>query len=154
MMKDLIGRLDGGGYSCVIASGESVRCFEQRGIADLYDLLMGDTEFLRGSIVADKVVGKGAAAIMIKGGVKRLYSHVISDGALQLFEGVENAQNSSQNSSQEGYKIEVEYGRRVPHIINRDGSDWCPVEKLCRDVESLDEILPLIDKFIIENRKK
>ncbi len=137
MMK-LVEQLREGGYSCVVANGEEVRCFGQRGIADLHHLLRNDPAFLCGSMIADKVVGKGAAVLMIKGGVKRLYSHTISEGALQLFGATD---------------IIVEYDRRVPHIINRDKSDWCPVEKLCRGVDSVDEILPLLDEFVDKNKK-
>ncbi len=134
-MIDLIERLDRGDYSCVVAKGEDVRCFSQRGVADLHQLLSSDAEFLRGSMVADKVVGKGAAALMVSGGVERLYSHVISEGALELF-----ARSN----------VKVEYGRRVDHIINRAGDGWCPVERLCHDVHGVEEILPLIDKFMTE----
>ncbi|MFR9564897.1 MAG: DUF1893 domain-containing protein [Rikenellaceae bacterium] len=132
-MTELIALLDSGGYSCVIAKGVDIRSFTRRGVADLYYLLRSDPDFLRGASVADKVVGKGAAALMISGGVKRLYSHVISEGALALFSGSD---------------VEVEYGRRVPHIINRDGSGWCPVERLCCGVDRVDEIIPLLDEFV------
>ncbi len=137
-MIELIELLDREGYSCVVSKWGEVRSFRQRGVADLYQLLSHDSEFLHGSMVADKVVGKGAAAIMIRGGVERLYSHTISEGAMELLEQTE---------------IKVEYGRRVPHIINRTGDGWCPVETLCRDLHSVEEILPQIDKFMIEIKK-
>ncbi len=138
-MIDLIEQLNHGDFSCVVAKGDDVRCFRQRGVADLYQLLRSDAEFLQCSIVADKVVGKGAAAIMISGGVEQLYSHIISDGALELF-----ARSN----------VKVEYGQRVPHIINRTGTGWCPVEKLCRDVHIAEDALPLIDKFMIEIKNR
>ncbi len=132
-MTDMIEILDRGNYSCVVANGDDVRCFSQRGVADLYHLLRTDAEFLRGSRVADKVVGKGAAALMASGGVARLYTHVISEGAQQLLERC---------------GIDVEYGEVTHHIINRAGSDWCPVEKMCRNIDSIDDIIHLIEKFI------
>ena len=69
-MEELINLLHTGGYSCVIANEGKIRTFTQRGVADLYDLLTREPEFLKGALIADKVVGKGAAALMILGGIK------------------------------------------------------------------------------------
>ena len=44
--------------------------------------------------------------------------------------------------------VEVEYGVLVENIINRTGTDICPVEKLCKDCLTAEECLPLISKFI------
>lgn len=71
-MEKLINLLHTGGYSCTIANGGKIRTFTQRGVADLYDLLTQEPEFLKGALIADKVVGKGAAALMILGGIKEL----------------------------------------------------------------------------------
>ena len=59
-MEELINLLHTGGYSCVIANEGKIRTFTQRGVADLYDLLTREPEFLKGALIADKVVGKGA----------------------------------------------------------------------------------------------
>lgn len=75
-MEELINLLHSGGYSCVIANGDNIRTFTQRGVADLYDLLTQEPDFLKGASIADKVVGKGAAALMILGGIRELpYRH-------------------------------------------------------------------------------
>ncbi|MFI3305815.1 MAG: DUF1893 domain-containing protein [Rikenellaceae bacterium] len=138
-MNQLVEMLDSGGHSCVIANGDEIRTFALRGVADLHRLSREEPHFLRGAVVADKVVGKGAAALMASCGVQRLYSHIVSDGALSLLSSVAMA---------------VEYGERVDHIINRDKSGWCPVEALCRNVDSIDEILKIVDRFLdsINNR--
>ena len=56
-MEELINLLHSGGYSCVIANGDNIRTFTQRGVADLYDLLTQEPDFLKGASIADKVVG-------------------------------------------------------------------------------------------------
>ncbi len=141
-MQRLIDMLDKGGYSCVIARRESarsewqdIRHFSMRGIADLHRLRSEEIETLRGAYIADKVVGKGAAAIMVSCDVKRLFTHVISEAAYEL---LRNA------------GVEVEFGVKVHHIINRDRSGWCPVEWRCRDTDRVEDILPIIDSFIAE----
>ena len=72
-MEELINLLHSGGYSCVIANGDNIRTFTQRGVADLYDLLTQEPDFLKGASIVDKVVGKGAAALMILGGIRELH---------------------------------------------------------------------------------
>lgn len=134
-MRDLIDKLREG-YSCVIRNGET-RTFSRRGVADLFELLKTEPEFLDGASVADKVVGKGAAALMAIGGIKQLYSEVISTPALALLR-------------EDG--IAVTFGEEVPAIRNRDGSGFCPLETLCLDEDSPEALLPVIERFI-ESRK-
>ncbi len=119
--------------SCVILNGSEPRIFRERGVKDLFRLLHEEPESLRGAFVADKVVGKGAAALMILGGIRAVHADVASTGALQLFD----AQN-----------IPVSCTLEVPHIINRAGTGWCPVETLCRDCRTAEECLEPIRNFI------
>lgn len=131
--KDLIELLHSTQCSCVVANEHSTLTFHERGVKDLHRLLHDISQPLQGAYIADKVVGKGAAALMIAGGVKWLYAKVISEAALELF--------STSN-------VEVEFGTKVPHIINRSGTDMCPVERLCATFSSAEECLPAIDKFV------
>ncbi|MDE6575575.1 MAG: DUF1893 domain-containing protein, partial [Muribaculaceae bacterium] len=73
------------------------------------------------------------AALMILGGVKSIYADVISEPALELLLTV---------------PVEVHFGERVPNIINRAGTGICPVETLCKDCNSAQECLPLIENFV------
>ena len=133
--QELITQLHALQCSCIIHNNGATRTFHERGVKDLHRLLTQEPEILRGASLADKVVGKGAAALMIAGGVKWIYADVISKAAMVLFEQS---------------RVEVQYGEIVPNIINRAGTDICPVEKLCRNCKTAEECLPLIDKFITE----
>ena len=133
--EELITQLHALQCSCIIYNNGTTRTFHERGVKDLHRLLTHEPEILSGAALADKVVGKGAAALMIAGGIAWVYADVISHAAMVLFE---------QSA------IDVEYGDIVPNIINRAGTDICPVEKLCSDCKSAAECLPLIDKFIKE----
>lgn len=137
-MKELIEMLHAGGYSCVIAHGDCIRTFTQRGVADLYDLLVKESDFLKGASIADKVIGKAAATLMVLGGVKEVYTHIISRPALQLLQEA---------------GITVSCDEVVDHIINRDRTGWCPLEQASRDLHSAKEIFPVIEKFISNQRK-
>ena len=131
--QELITQLHALQCSCIIHNNGATRTFHERGVKDLHRLLTQEPEILRGASLADKVVGKGAAALMIAGGVKWVYADVISEAAMVLFEQS---------------RVEVQYKQIVPNIINRAGTDICPVEKLCQECKTAEECLPLIDKFI------
>lgn len=125
--------------SCVICHEGEITLCHGRGISDLYSILTENPQLLEGSAVADKVIGKGAAAIMILGGVEQVYADVISESAKSLFE-------------QSG--IVPEYAECVPNIINRYGTGICPVESMCKDCVTAEECMPNITEFITELNTK
>ena len=127
-MEELIRILTEGNYSLVLEKDSQWHTFTQRGVADLHALYHAPEHLLDGATLADKVVGKGAAALMVAGGVRR---ELLRDNA-----------------------VEVTYGLLVPHIINRKGDGICPVEKLCSDCRTAEECLPLIDKFVESLKNK
>lgn len=135
-MQNLIDILHKGGFSCVISNSE-IRTFSNRGIADIYNLYQSEPKFLAGASIADKIIGKAAAALLIAGGIERLYTDIISEPALTLL--LEN-------------NVEVEFSKMVPYIENRDKSGWCPMESAVYDKE-LAEIIPIIDNFIHKMKK-
>lgn len=132
-MNRLIDTLHCEGCSCVVESRGEVLLLHKRGITDLYRLYTEQRETLADAAVADKVVGKAAAALMVLGGVKRVYADVISSAACELFES---------------YGIAYTYARRVPHIINRTHSGLCPLERATAELNTLDDILSAIVAFV------
>ncbi len=138
-MKALIDLLHREGCSCVIRNGEQVRTFWERGVKDLHRLYTSEPNFLRGADVADKVIGRAAAALMIMGGVKRVYADTMSALALELFSKSD---------------VVVSYSELVPHIINRSKSGLCPLESATKDICSLEQIFEIIDNFVRELSKQ
>lgn len=132
-MDSLIEILHSSACSCVVRNKGRVERYYNRGVKDLYTLYTADTQLLSGADVADKVVGRAAASIMILGGVRRAYADTISQLALELF-----AQNN----------VEISYNQVVPHIINRAKTDLCPLERATKDLESLEEIFAAIEAFV------
>ena len=132
--NNCIAELHRGGWSCVICgAGGKMRTFSGRGVKDLLRLLHEEPAFLHGAFVADKVVGKGAAALMVLGGVAELYTDVISTPARTLLE-------------QNGVTVTAEV--ESPNIRNRAGDGICPVEALCADCTTAAECLPKIECFV------
>lgn len=74
-------------YSIVIQSemGE-ILTFNDRGVKTLIKIIDNNPSFLKNAILADKVIGKAAALLMVFGGVKEVFALVISTPALMVLE--------------------------------------------------------------------
>lgn len=138
-MEHIINILHTGNYSCVIKNQTEIRTFTQRGVADLYDLYQADPAFMKGASIADKIIGKGAAALMVLGGIKTIYADIISTPALTLLREA---------------GIETSFAQEVPHIINREKTGFCPLETACDKLKSVSEMYPVIQNFITNIRSK
>lgn len=114
------------------ANGE-IREFHRQGVIDLFTLLTKEPQMLLGAQIADRVIGRGAALLMVKGRVQDVFANVISKQALDILQ-------------QAG--IPTTYSTLQPHIINRTGTDICPVEKLTASTDDPDEAYELIKEFL------
>ena len=132
-MKELIYILHDEGLTLVVQSEDSmIHRFTQRGVKDLLALVTENPEILHDALIADKAVGKAAAACMVVGGVKHVHADVMSEPALALLQA---------------HGILAEYGQLVDHIINRAGDGWCPMERLSRDIDDPAAIISKIKEF-------
>lgn len=129
-MKELKDILLSGKHSLVLRNG-GIFTFDGRGIADLRHLLATQPQLLCGAEAADKVVGKAAAALMIKGGVRALHACMVSSQALDLLKTS---------------AVEVTFDTEVPHIENRNRSGWCPMEEACLPCSTADECIKRIEE--------
>lgn len=138
IMKELIRILREGSHSLVVYKDE-ISNYDGRGVSDLFRLLHEQPVTLAGASIADKIVGKGAAALMALGKVKEVYADIISESAFSLLE-------------QEG--VQTTYGKLVPYIINRAGTGMCPVETRCLPCHTPTECLVQIKDFLEEMKVK
>lgn len=128
--------LHDGKHSLVVkADTDEFFAFEGRGIRNLLQLQSNAPDILTGSEVADKVVGKAAAALMILGDIKAVYADIISEPALQLFASA-------------APEIKVTYQKKVEYISNNTNTGWCPMELACKDAKTPAECLENIRKII------
>ena len=109
------------------------RIFKRRGVIDLYTLLAHEPDFMRGATMADKVIGRGAALLLVKGGVAEVYARLVSSSAIEVLRASD---------------VTVTFDKEVEHIINRDATDICPVEKLTSSISDPDEACLLIGEFL------
>ena len=133
-MKELIEILHTEGLTLVVKSADgNIHRFTQRGVKDLLTLVTERPDVLRDALIADKAVGKAAAACMAVGGVRQVHADVMSEPALALLQA---------------YGVETSYTTLVDHIINRAGNDWCPMEKMSRDLDDPAAIIAGIEAFL------
>ena len=133
LLTALIRHLDEGNYSCVIYKNGEMKTGTQRGVLDLYGMVKNKDSFLKGASMADKIVGKGAAYLMVLGGIKELRTHVICTPALQLLQK---------------HNVKVTFDEEVDYIINRSKTDWCPLEKRVKECRTPEEAWPVIEQFV------
>lgn len=126
-----------GGHSLVVAHGNDIRTYDGQGVSDLLQLLDEGDAPLHNADIADKVVGKAAAALMIAGGVARVHADVVSSSAIALF-----------NRS----SVHVSCDMATPYIINRKGTGMCPLELRCMDCSTADECIARIRAFFDEKK--
>lgn len=135
-LQALIDQLHAERCSCVIGNGNDIRSFRQRGVDDLLQLYDSESGFLKGAAIADKIIGRAAASLMIAGQVKWVYTDTLSRFALTFFEQSD---------------VEVYYRHLTEHVINRTGTDWCPLEKRCQESQTPMEAITQIKEFKSKN---
>ena len=111
-------------YTLVIVKNE-VRTFRERGVKPLLSLLDSSIDLSLAS-ASDKVVGKAAAMLYVKLGIKELYASVLSKPALEVL---------TKNG------ISAEYGELVEAIRNRSGDGFCPMESAVINITDIDDAI-------------
>lgn len=117
----------------IVKEGQVIFSSDGKGIKPIYTALNELKYELKGSSIADKVVGKAAAMICEYAGIKELSTKLISENAISVLE----------NTS-----IIYNYEKSVPYIKNRDQSGMCPVETLSLKVSNIDELLIGVSDFL------
>ena len=119
-------RLDDTSASLVVMNknGE-IREFYNRRVIDIVSLIKSGENFLDGAIIADKVIGKVASALLVLAGVKEIYARTISEYAIEVLEN---------------NNIKYSFGNRVDYIINNDKTGMCPMENKFKNEKNLNVI--------------
>ena len=100
--------------------------FETRssGIRGLLEAVKKAGKELKGSAVADKIVGEAAAQVCAYSQMHRVFAEILSQCGKDVLE--EN-------------RIDYEYENLVPHILKMNKSDLCPFEKIVKGSKSPEE---------------
>ena len=101
------------GHTICLCKGDNCLYSESRGISPMMGFI-GNGVDLTGYSVADIVVGKAAALLFAGCGIKAVFAKTLSRHGKRILEL---------------YGIDCEYEVLTEKIINRAGTDICPMEK-------------------------
>lgn len=137
MSSDLVramGLLKGGNYTCVLCKRERTLTSEKKGVAALVEWASQEVD-LRGFCAADKIVGKAAALLFVRAGIREVYASVMSEAAAEVFSR---------------YRVKAQCDKMVPFIINRLGTGRCPMEQAVEHLSEPEEALLAIKQKLLE----
>ena len=125
LVAEMVSLLTKGEASCVSAKdGVIVGKASGKGIAPLFGLLSEGK--LAHALVADKVIGRAAAAICIVGNAKKVHALLMGADALTLLKT---------------HGVEASAEKTVPKILNRDLTDGCPMEQTVDGIDDPAEMV-------------
>ena len=127
--KDMLARLNDQKISLIVRNAGLTTEYHQHGVNDLLLLLENEPLRLQGAVVADKMIGKAAAALMTVGGVKQVYTNIISTPAREMLEKA---------------GIQVSAVQEVEKILNRDQTDQCPMDKSLNGIDDPKECVSIL----------
>ena len=116
-----------------IKEGKVIMEAEDRGIRPFVQAVIELGEKLRGAVIGDRVTGRASAMLCIYSGAVAVYTPLASDSAateLQLA------------------NIKLIADERTPRILNRQGTDMCPFEKMTEDLKSSNEVFRALADFL------
>ena len=136
-MQQLIEILRREKCSLVVKNHDIVTTYSKPGVRDLEYLLDHAPEVLHGAVIADKVIGKAAAAMVVVGGVKELYAEVMSKRAIPFLEEA---------------GIAYTYGTLVDTIKEEGGR--CQLEKITAPASTPEETVALLRTHFEEKKRE
>lgn len=136
-MQQLIEILRREKCSLVVKNHGIVTTYSKPGVRDLEHLLDHEPEVLQGAVIADKVIGKAAAAIVVVGGVKALYAEVMSKKAIPFLDEA---------------GIAYSYGTLVDTIKEEGGR--CQLEKITAPATTPEETVALLRAHFEEKKRE
>ena len=122
---------------CLCKNGELITD-DGRGISPMIKFIAENRD-LNGYSAADIIVGKAAAMLFVKAGIVRVYAMTMSRPAAEFLHA---------------HGIEYSYGTLTENIINRQGTDVCPMEKTVEHISDPDQAYPALKLRLEELKTK
>ena len=130
---------DSGTYCCIVCKDGQITPLTGKGVSPLLDLLDAPGQILKGAAVADRIIGKASAWILVYAGAAAVYAPVMSRGAEKIFER---------------FKVPSEYDVLTDRIIRRDGNGTCPMELAVGEINDAKEAVEAVRKRREEMRQE
>lgn len=120
-LETAVSELNKAEFCCILSKNNCLYKADGIGVKPLVTWLNEDIHCFKGGAIADKVIGKAAALLIVLGGAKSAYGAVMSRAAADILKA---------------NKIIYSYGELVPFITNRAKNGICPLEE---SVAKIDE---------------
>ena len=118
--------------SLLVYNNDSLSSYHKNGVHDLLELVQNEPARLKGAMVADKIIGKASASLIVLGGVKEVHTNTICTPAKEMLQKA---------------GVKLSFTDEVPYIINRTKTGQCPLDSTLGNVTVPAECLPLIANF-------
>lgn len=116
---------------CIVATGM------RPGVGELLDLITQSPDKVRGSSLADKIVGKAVAMLAVHAGIVEIFTPLGSEAAAAVLEK---------------YNIPFRAERMVPLIRNKRQDGPCPMEKLTLPITEPEAAVVALKSFVTQPR--
>lgn len=107
----------------LIKKGKILYKSKSQGLKPLIFCVKNYKTQMRGATIYDKVIGRAAALLLVYGRVKEVMTPLINEDAIKTLHK---------------NRIRISYTKKVKHIMNRQGNDLCPMEKLSQSKSSVE----------------
>ena len=124
------------GHSICLCRGGEFFTDDGRGISPVMRFISENRD-LSGYSAADVIVGKAAAMLFVKAGIVSVHGRVMSESGKAFLET---------------HGIPCSYDVLTDRIINRKGTDICPMEKTVADIDDPETAYTALAKKIAELR--
>lgn len=138
-MKDIdIAKASLEGHSIALCRDGKLLISDKRGIAPMVDFI-SDGEDLRGFSAADLIVGRAAAMLFVRAGIKEVYARTLSVGGKEYLEA---------------HGIRVTFSELTEQIKNRAGTGICPMEEAVTGISDPEQGYAAVSAKLALLRKK
>ena len=122
---------------CVLVKKGVLQARHGRGVMPLLDFYDQTPGKFADTVVVDKVIGRAAAMIALRGGARAVYGEVMSEDALELLGK---------------HGVPAAYGQLVPRILNAKRDGLCPLEQSVAGIEDPAKALTALRRRIAQLR--
>ncbi len=108
-----------GDKTCVLVRGKSVLSSTHRGIAPIMEWIEAGVD-LAGYSLADRMVGKAIAMLVVYTGIREVYTHCMSESAIEYLSS---------------HGVKFQYATKTKRVLNRARDGLCPMESTVQELD-------------------
>ena len=119
----------------IVKKGQVLLSSKEGGLRPFFQAIVSMNNDLHGAAIADKIVGSAAAMLCLYAQIASVYASIASKEALAILR-------------EQGGPITTR--NEVPHILNHEGTDLCPFEKLAQSANKPSQLFSALKSFFAE----